>query len=282
MIRKKHRNLPGGGAISEPIEKKLGDHTLRIENMVYDQNGAAIYFTLERPGGVTMLAGNEETNAGKGAYFTQDRTYGFSFNTTSDIFAGYNIYIDTQKSTSDKMYCTAYMLWSESLPEEGVVPQLCIQKYPYSIKERDDKVIAFNTGEAGDEMLEELEEFDKQTETEEIALTDQKPITVKSIDMGNGGCVAYSPISIGIDMSKGFGLTTDEAYDPVNLTHLEIKYKDGSSYVVSDSADNIENNGYVLGGVGDPQTWMEFAFNRIVDVNEIQEIIVNDVTIPVK
>lgn len=276
----KAQDLTGGGCMSEPVEKQLGDHTLCIENMVYDQNGAVIYFTLERPGGVTMLVGNDDTNVRKGAYFSQDRTYGFSFNTTDDIFAGYNIYVDTEKSTKDKMYCTAYMLWSESLPKEGVFPQLCIQKYPYSVKERDDKVIAYNTGEAGDETLEELNEFERQTKTEEIALTDQNPIPVKTIDMGKDGCVAYSPISIGVDLSAGFGLTKEEAYDPFNLTYLEIKYKDGSSYVVSDYANNIENSGYVLGGVS--EVWYETAFNRIVDVNEIQEIIVNDVTFPVK
>ena len=92
--------------------------------------------------------------------------------------------------------------------------------------------------------------------------------------------MTYSPISIGVDLSKGLGLTKQEAYDPFNLTHLEIKYKDGSSYVVSDRAENIENSGYVLGGVS--EVWYETAFNRIVDVNEIQEIIVNDVAFPVK
>ncbi len=271
----KAQDLTGGGCMDKPVEKKLGDHTLCIENMVYDQNGAVVYFTLERSGGVTMLVGNDDTNVRKGAYLSQDRTYGFSFNATDDIFVGYNIYVDTEKSTQDKMYCTAYMLWSESLPKEGVFPQLCIQKYPYSIKERDDKVIAYNTGEAGDEVLQELEEFDRKTETEEIALTDQNPIPVQKT-----GSVRYSPISIGIDLSAGFRLTKEEAYDPGNLSYLEIKYKDGSSYVVSDRANNIENSGYVLGGVS--EVWYETAFNRIVDVNEIQEIIVNDVTIPVK
>ena len=49
------QDLTGGGCISEPIVKKLGDHTLTVENMVYDKNGAVITFTLERSGGVTMM-----------------------------------------------------------------------------------------------------------------------------------------------------------------------------------------------------------------------------------
>ena len=46
------------------------------------------------------------------------------------------------------------------------------------------------------------------------------------------------------------GLSEDEAQDPYYMKHMEIKYKDGSSYVVSDSEELIENSGYVLGLTG--------------------------------
>lgn len=262
--------LTGGGCMEAPIEKQIGDHTLRIENMVYDQNSAVIYFTLERSGSVTLLIGNEDTNVRKGAYFAEDRTYGFSFETTSDmIFGCDNIYVDTEKSTSDKMHCTAYLVWSAPL-SDGVFPQLKIEKYPFSMKEYMDMPV------------EESEQFYAQIETEEITLTDQKPIQVQRMDLGEKGCIEYSPISIGIDLAKGLGLTKEEAYDPGQQTYLEIKYKDGSSYVIHDSKNNIENSGYVLGGVGASETWTVTAFNRLVDINEIQEIIVNDVTFPVE
>lgn len=261
-------DLTGGGCLTAPVEKKLGDHTLRVENMVYDQNGAVVYFTLERPGGVTMLIGNEDTNVRKGAYFSEDRQYHFKFDTTSDdIFGGNNIYIDVEKSTPDKMYCTDYILWSDPLPE-GVFPRLSIAKYPDLI----------STTENMTEK--EAEAFYEQVEIEETTLTDKKPIPVQKIDLGEKGCLVYSPISIGIDLSKGLGLSEADCYDPVYLARMEIKYKDGSSYVVYDDADHVDNTGYQLGGVS--ESWMMSAFNRIVDVNEIQEILVNDVTFPVK
>lgn len=259
--------LTGGGCLSAPITKELGDHTLCIENMVYDQNGAVIYFTLERPGGVTMLIGNDGTNVMKGAFFSEDRNYGFTFETTSDIFAGNNIYVDTEKSTADKMYCTAYILWSEKLPE-GVFPQLGIVKFPCSVSEYSKMT------------YEEMEKIDAETETEEIQLTDQKPISMQSIDLGDKGCVVYSPISIGIDLSKGTGLSESEASDSVHNSRMEIRYKDGSSYVVYDNEKHIENTGYGLGGVSG--TWSTTAFNRIVDVDEIQEIVVDSQVFPVK
>lgn len=264
----KAQDLTGGGALSKPIEKKLGDHTLRIENMVYDQNGAVVYFTLERPGGVTMLIGNDDTNVRKGAYFSEDREYHFRFNTTDDaIFCGDNIYVDTEKSTAEKMYCTDYILWSESLPD-GVFPRLDITKYPGPM----------NTVENMSE--EEQEAFYEKAETEELILTDKKPIPVQKIDLGEKGCLVYSPISIGIDLSKGFGLPESDFYDPISAARMEIKYKDGSSYVVYDDAEHIDNTGYQLGGVSG--NWMMSAFNRLVDVNEVKEIVVNDVTFPVK
>ncbi len=267
------QDLTGGGCISEPIVKKLGDHTLTVENMVYDKNGAVITFTLERSGGVTMLIGDADTNVRKGAYFAEDRNYGFSFGTTGDIFGGSNIYVDTEKSTADKMCCTAYLLWSNQLPD-GVFPMLSIAKYPGSLKEVSVKKDEWTE----EEWSQKMEEFYAKTEVEEIVLTDQPAIPVQKLE----GYITYSPISLGVDLSKGLGLSEADAYDPVNLTHLEIRFQDGSSYVISDAENHIENSGYVLGGVGDPQTWYMTAFNRIVDINEIQEIVVNDEAFPVK
>ena len=60
------------------------------------------------------------------------------------------------------------------------------------------------------------------------------------------------------------------------MKHLEIKYKDGSSYVIHDDIENINNSGYVLGTDEGYKT----AFNRLVDTNQIAEIIVNDVSFP--
>lgn len=262
------QELTGGGCLDKPVEKQLGDHTLRIENMVYDQNGAVVYFTLERPGGVTMLIGNDDTNVRKGADFSEDRQYHFSFDTTSDdIFGCYNIYVDMEKSMADKMYCIDYILWSDPLPE-GVFPKLNVVKYPDPV----------NTLENMTEK--EAEAFYGQVETEETTLTDKKPIPVQKIDLGEKGCVVYSPISIGIDLSKGMGLSKEDSYDPIYLTRVEIRYKDGSSYVVYDDTDHVDNTGYRLGGVSG--SWEMSAFNRLVDVNEIQEILVNDVIFPVK
>lgn len=172
-----------------------------------------------------------------------------------------------EKSTPEKMYCYSYIIWSESLTE-GVLPVLTVSEYPCPILELSSQ----------DTSEEEWEAFDADTKQEETILTNQEPIPVQKINIGEDGCLEYSPISISVDMSGGFGLSQDEACDPCYLRHLEIRYKDGSSYIVTDTESYIENSSYVLG----TGTWYKATFNRLVNVNEIKEIIVNDMIFPVE
>lgn len=252
--------LLGEGAMDAPIEKKIGDHIMRIENLVYDKNSAFVYYTLERKGGVTLLEGNEETNMAKGAFIPEDSLYQFSFETTSGGTCGSNIYIDTEKSTKDKLYCCEYMIWiEEDGLAEGEFPVLSITELPCPAAE-----------------LEE-EDYDK-IKTETTVLTEKEPLKTQKIDMGKEGYLEYSPVSLSVDMTKGTGLSEEDAGDAICLKHMEIKYKDGTSYIITDLDENIENNSYVLG------TGMMYktTFNRVVDTSEIKEIIVNDKSFPAK
>ena len=43
--------------------------------------------------------------------------------------------------------------------------------------------------------------------------------------------------------------------------------------MISDQKENVENSGYTLGS----ETFYKVLFNRLVNINEIQEIIVNNV-----
>lgn len=244
----------GEWVMDEPIEKKVGSHTLSIKNFVYDKNGALMYFTLEREGGVTALSGDQETNVAKGAFFTEESDFYFTYETEKGVYGYENIYVDTIKGTPDKMYCSAYILWTDTL-EDGDRPQLVLHTYPCPRRE-----------------LTEDTEFT----TEKISLTDKEPVPLKVIDRGEEGYLAYSPISLTIDMSKGFGLAEEEAQDPYYQKQTKIVYEDGDEYVIFD--ENIDNSGYVLGS----GTYNKVMFNRLVNVDEVKEIIVNDVIVPVE
>lgn len=246
----------GAYMTDEPIVKKIGSHTLSIDSFVYDKNGAMMCFTLERKGGVTAIAGDKETNLTKGAYFTDDSDFYFNCGTKNGAFAGENTYIDTKKSTDDKLYCYSYILWDKPL-KNGDVPELTIETYPCTRKE--------------------LKEETK-TETERIKLTDKEPVPVKKIDMGDKGYLEYSPIALSVDMSKGMGLSEEEAEDPYYLESIEIEYKGKESYVICDKEKNIENSSYQLGA----GTYYKTMFNRLVDVDEIEKIKINGVEFSVK
>lgn len=261
----KAEELIGQWVTEEPIVKKIGEHTLTIESFAYDKNGAWMYFTLEREGGVTALRGDMDTNLAKGADFTDDADFYFNVNCGEDISGYENIYVDVEKSTEDTLYCSEYILWSKGLAE-GDIPRLSIDRYPCTRGE------LFAMSEA------DYEEASAKIQTETVELSDKGQIPVKNIDLGENGYLEYSPVSISIDMSKGMGLSAEEAQDPYYLKHLEIKYKDGSSYLISDEEACVENSGYVLGS----DVWYKTAFNRLVDTGEISQIIVNDVSFPAK
>lgn len=251
----KARELVGGGAMDSPLEKQLGEHTLRIENLIYDKNSAFMYFTLEREGGVTMLIGNEETNRSKGAYFNEDDLWMFNIETTEGTLYGSNIYIDTEKSTADKLYCYAYMLSFETL-KDGEFPVLKIYEYPCSRIE----------------WAKEHPEEGIPVEEKILPLTDKSPVPVRKIDMGENGYIEYSPISIAVDMSKGLGIPEEDASDFYSQYHLEIKYKDNTSYVLYDRDNNVDNTSYALA----TEEKAKNTYNRLVNTEEIKEIIVND------
>lgn len=246
----------GQWVMEEPVERTIGSHTLRIENFAYDRNGALMYFTLEREGGVTALSGDQETNLAKGASFTDESDFYFICETVNSVVGFDCIYIDTVKSTPDQIYAYSYILWSEAL-ENDEIPYLRLDTYPCPRKE---------LGE------------DAEIITEKIQLTDKGQIPVEIIDMGENGHLEYPPVSLSVDMSKGLGLSTEEAMDSYHLKYLEITYRDGSNYIVCDKENDKENSSYSLGS----GTFYKTIFNRLVDTEAIEGIIVNDVRFPVE
>ena len=97
-----------------------------------------------------------------------------------------------------------------------------------------------------------------------------------------GGKIKVSPLSLKVDMSKGFGLSEVQAADPVNCYYVAINYKYGTNYVVMESnADGRhscdvekDNTAYSCGTLTGEYVML---FNRLVDTDQISSITVNDV-----
>ena len=123
----KAEKLLGQWVMDEPILTKIGEHTLTIQSFAYDKNGALMYFTLEREGGVTALTGDMDTNLTKGAYFTNDSDFYFRIEAAEEIVGADNTYVDMEKSTGEKLYCSSYILWPEEV-KDGSPIELVIDK----------------------------------------------------------------------------------------------------------------------------------------------------------
>ncbi|MBR1866833.1 MAG: hypothetical protein IJ801_10075 [Lachnospiraceae bacterium] len=233
-----------------PIVKQIGDHTLTIQSVVYDKNGAVIYYTLEREGGVTMLVGDDSTNQSKGAYFSEESTEYFQF-------GGCELtYIDLEKSTRDKLYCCVYQVaWGDS--SKRIVPELTIWHFPFQWRD-------------GDMTEEEIKEYDTNTTEETISITDKQPLDVYPYAAPNEGSLEISAIDMSIDL----GTDLPENCSVDNLRSVEIRYKDGTSYLVYDKENYINNTGYLCGGLDEQ---VRIAFNRLVDTDAIDLIVVNGV-----
>lgn len=258
----KAEELIGDKVFDGPIVKQLGDHTLTIESVVYSKYGAQISFTLEREGGVTMFAGDDFSNQAKGAWFTEESQYSFYTMGTDGTYGGDMVYIDIEKSTPEKLYCYDYVVL-EGLPEDAGLA-LDITHYPAPMRERDNLTD------------EEEVEFYKKTEEETLVLSEQGQVPMFAYTSETGGYLEVSAISFCVYMSKGLGLSEGEASDPYHLNRIEIRYKDGSNYMVWDKEANIDNTGYLCGML-EPSGSIGIAFNRLVDTDAIDCILVNDV-----
>ncbi len=78
--------------------------------------------------------------------------------------------------------------------------------------------------------------------------------------------ISYSPISMKLDIQTLF-----QSLDPVSIKKLEIKFKDGSVYTLMDR-EEIYNVAYTCGF---ENGWEYEIFNRVIDVKQVSEIIIN-------
>lgn len=258
------QELLGDYVLEEPIVKELGEHTLTVENFLYNELGGLMYFTLEREGGVTALAGNEDTNLAKGVNFTDEADFYFNVEIGEQIVGHENVYVDMQQSTAEKMYCYSYFLWSEEIDVQQK-PYLFIQKYPCT------------RGEMDGMNEEELTKMWENTVEEKVTITEKEAVPTKTLDLGEKGSLRISPFAMAFDIPKMLGLSNLDI-DPWNVKHVEIQYKNGESYVVEDKNENINNTGYVIGC--DP--YYKVAFNRLVDVENVKAVVINDIIIPME
>lgn len=260
------QELIGDNVSYEPIVEQLGDTTLTILSTVYDGNSAVVEFTLEREGGVNALNYSQLDNESKGAWFSDESTFWFRFEGS-----GEHIYVDLEKSTPEKLYCYDYVGFKGT----GSSLSLKIEEYPC---ERG--VFLYDDTKYNEVMSDTI----KRT----VSIPRMEAAASHTFVNAAGGKIEISPMSMTIDRKVGLNLVN--TYDPWEIYYVAVQYKDGSDYLVWEHEKyeyfddgtkklkhaaevEIDNSSYALGRENDE---LLLVFNRLVDVEQIKAIVVNE------
>lgn len=291
-----------------PFSIDLKGTKLTVTSLVKDRLGnAVVEYTLERKGGILP----EEGDIGRGlTNTTSDYSFsmGFGF---AEVGNGYS-YKDIERSTDDKWYCYDYIIKDDSgyyAHISNMIEYLnsCLQcteadlrkeydslgieygddfyeEYIDQVKadletyknppDKDNLVISYtiiNKKLKDDEyILRNRENEYSETHTAIFELSDKVLETKQFIsDKQENASIEISPISIRIN-----GMETESS-------DIIIVYNDGTEYVISsDSEVNNYNGSYSFDGDGDGTQdlkCLQFMFNRLVKIEDIDYIKVDDV-----
>ncbi|WP_026834965.1 hypothetical protein [Eubacterium xylanophilum] len=256
----------------EPIVKKVAGTTITVNSAVKDKNSVIVGYTLEKKGGIDFLNYSQLDNETKGAWLNEDKaTFSYNF-----LECAGKTFVDLKKSTGDKLYCYDYMQFNEdSFDAEHLT--LNITEYTKPLA----KVLSKDNSK----------DYIKNNTAVSIPLAAKT--SMHTLSDGKDSSIDLSAISMKINLGKSSGIKDlgESEYMSEGIYRVEINYKDGSKYTVSerniDSPDlgithkcdsEIANYSYLCGGTRDEN----IIFNRIVDVDNIASVTVNDVTYTIK
>ena len=279
----KAEELIGDNVSTEPTTILMGDTTMTVVAVTRDKNGIVAEYTLEKAGGVDCLNYSELDNEAKGAWINETQNLNFAFEEGSG-----KIYVDLEKSTTEKLYCYEYMVdnragfgYGTGAPTITDHLTLWYRAYDRSISEVNSSLE--NDADADDSQYIVKEEY------VEIPVVDE--ISTTGFVSEAGGSLEISPIAMNVNLSQGFEAVAQTDGEDVPFTldevyKMEITYKDGSTYLVMDEtypydtgavnnpAEEVASYAYICGSIDNHAIVL---FNRIVDVENIEKITVNDV-----
>lgn len=247
------------------IVRQIGDYKLTFISNVTDGNGGCVSYKLECEGGICAMEASEEKNETKGVFFTEDRDFYFCLNDADGNPVGEKTVIDMEKSTD-----TCYYLYSSYVCNDVTDSMILhLEQYDRPVSEAEDQWNCI--------MEEDIPIVSKQM-----------PLTVVVNPENGERQYAYSAMSLSLNLSNGFGLDeyvdTDSGskfVDPYYVKYIAVVYKDGTTYVVQDDTNAVDNTNYICGGMGENCDAMNLVFNRMVDWSKAEKLVVNEVEFPV-
>lgn len=226
-----------------------GDYTLTIEAHLYDSatGCGCIYYKLENPNGITdyELQYNGEVFWPKGEKVNIQNCHGRN-------------YIVADETTDTTLSVAHYYCGSDA-------DYLTVSFYLWII------------GEPGSVTEEHWKEFEANNQKLILPLDDGGGMNAISIA---DGLFQISPIAMKFKISElpflGYYESDGKycnAVDNANIWNLAIRYHDGTEYVIERNEPYTINFTYALGDY----TYMYYTFNRLIDVENIEAIVINDV-----
>ena len=240
----------GNQISTEPVTVTINDHTLTILSAVRDRNAMTVEYTLACSTGVKAFDVNDLSNESKGPAVAEDATFTYHVENAAEM-----TYIDQEKSTDTSFHCYAYYVFFKPM-EDGEEPILDIYYADTPLSSLPDNV---------------------KPQEKQVSIPAANAVSVTEYSSESGGSLELSPISCSIDLGKGLGFSEEEAYDPWNLKSASIHYTDGTVYEVVNTDAKIDNTSYILGGTGENYTNVTLNLNRLVDVDKVDYVTVNDV-----
>ena len=277
--------LIGDKVANENTEIQIGETKMTVLSVTRDKNGIIAEYTLEKEGGVDCLNYSELDNEAKGAWLNEDSNILFNFNEGAG-----KIYVDLEKSTKDKLYCYEYMVDNragfdgDDIPltsSEVITDHLTLSYTVYKIPRSE-----INNKLAENPDADYDKEFILEENSVNIPVSDE--IESTTFTSKEGGSLEISPIAMNVDLNQGINydpsiveesLTMDDVYK------MEITYRDGSTYLIEaekypydtgsiyDPDEEVASYSYICGSIDNHVITL---FNRLVDVEQIEKITINE------
>ena len=238
-----------------------GGTTITVDYVVSDGNAAVLSMILENKDGLEGFVYDQLNNESKGAWFSNDSRLSIT------IGSGQLIYVDIDNSTPERAVCYVYSALAYSDYEGRRSFPISIIEYPCSKGEFFGYEGYQNTYPEGKPEKRE----NTQTERHDFLVSELQD---KASFSGAEGEIEISPISMKVAFYEQTHM--DNTYS------VRIAYRDGTEYDVwerswpdHENDKYIDNTGYIIGdgyGGGDL-----YIFNRLVDVDGIEAIYINDV-----
>ncbi|MCQ2467650.1 MAG: hypothetical protein MJ166_09045 [Clostridia bacterium] len=232
--------------------------TITLLSVVRDEYGAVIELTIEKEGGIDNMFDCGPDSDSDFTWFTEDSTFWFT------IGGATQIYVDKELSTDEKLVCYCY-----TDCDQGLV--MTVNKLPCTMGGRGEYIAANSA-----------EQLQKETRVTSHSITCKGRAESVTFTNSEGGTINVSPITMGIEMGEGTGISYTDTY---YIHTIYINYKDGTSYCVEDHNMNaygisysceVEKANYIY-ACGDFDQVLHLFFNRLVDNDAIESIVVNDV-----